>query len=255
MADIKEIISGAKVTSSKDGFSATRVFSVTNLPTNIDAAVMFSILNLPNAPKYGDLHPFIPGLTVQSVDVSATGSNSNHAQITANYLKPSAKNQPPQLGEPARYSQSSYLVAKQTNYAAGGSTAQGRPLLIVRRSSEDRNGQIATAEVLAPVGVIRFTRRETNDGSRAQQTYLGKVNRNNFRRYPQKTLLCTSITADTDDGGQTYVITYEFQYNPETWIFTAVYTIDGQPIPDPIEGTSIKDYDLYEQADFTQIGI
>jgi hypothetical protein len=255
MPTLKEVIASASATRSKDGVAVVRNFVLSDLPGVIDSAQMWNALNYPGVPIQGEAHPNIAGLTAQSADANAIGNMPKAISISVSYSRPSSKNQMPQLGEQPQYSQTSYLVEKQTNFAAGGATAAGRPLLIVRRSAQDQVGQVATVSVLKPVGVIRFRVRQAFNASTQMREYLGTINSNRYRLYDAKTLLCTTINSDSDDGQVTFINSYEFQYDSETWDKSVVYTIDGVPVPNPVEGISIKTYQMYDAVDFSQIGI
>lgn len=64
-------------------------------------------------------------------------------------------------------------------------------------------------------------------------THVGKVNNSDWRGYPVGTWLCTGIVGRSSDGGDTYEVTYSFQYNRDRWTASVVYLKpDGKPPSD-----------------------
>lgn len=250
---LKETIEASKVSKTRDGVSVTRHFTLTGLPMRADSAQLWAAINYPGVPIIGEIHPAIPGVTVQTIDTN--GVKPNEISITVTYSKPAASNRPPQLGDQPQFSMSTYLVDAQTNFGAGGATAEGPDLLKVRRNAQDTVGQVATVSVLRPVRVLRFTVRQTFNAEAIADTFVGKINSNRYRRYDRHTILCSRIDSNSDDGQATFINTYEFQVDRETWDKTIVYTVDGAPIPNPVEGISIVTKQVYPSEDFSRIGI
>ncbi len=108
---------------------------------------------------------------------------------------------------------------------------------------------------LAPEHTITFSRIEYSNPSPIAKGYVGTVNSMEWELDPGAapgTWLCTGIVGRSNDGGITFVVTYTFQYRPDTWS-TVVQFIDpntGVPPDDLIEDTGIKTVYLYPETDF-----
>ena len=122
-----------------------------------------------------------------------------------------------------------------------------------------------TAEVEAARNTLNFTWRETNY-PRALVDYLtGRVNDAAWNGYAAKSLLCTNVSVREES--EDYEVTASFAYEPETWIFKASVfgtdTADALPLldytgdPDGVldHSLGIKEFDVYETADFSVTGI
>jgi hypothetical protein len=74
---------------------------------------------------------------------------------------------------------------------------------------------------------------------------------------PAKTWLCTGIVGRSNDAGLNYTTTYSFQYNASTWDKTIVYFLEhtGRPPTDLVDGTGIKDYQVYQTKNFNALGL
>ena len=74
--------------------------------------------------------------------------------------------------------------------------------------------------------------------------------------------MCTRIDGVSNDGGETYRVTFEFQYNSRLWAFTGQWIDPETDLPVPV-----KDYDrrtapeeertfrVYDEIDFGILGI
>lgn len=62
--------------------------------------------------------------------------------------------------------------------------------------------------------------------------------------------LCTRVDARSEDGGETYVVTYEYQFNPETWDVTVEWTDPEtrKAPPDLVEGEGRQTFQIYPQG-------
>lgn len=131
---------------------------------------------------------------------------------------------------------------------------QGNPIEIsyVNPETGEPETQIATVEQQVPMMIFRYMRREAADPQNKARQFGGKINQTPVFGDPAKTWLCTDISGESDDGGKTYNVRYEFQHNPRTWD-VAVFPLgsDGNPLP----GSQPTMVQLYEMIDFWDLDL
>jgi hypothetical protein len=110
----------------------------------------------------------------------------------------------------------------------------GQPTGLASEFAPPQGGMV---DVPVPISVFRFHRREYPVDSRGRtirqkcKSFVGRGNKTTIDGDPPRTWLCSRIGAHSDDRWQTVNVSYEFQYNPDSWDATVVY-IDpktGQP--------------------------
>jgi hypothetical protein len=121
---------------------------------------------------------------------------------------------------------------------------------------------------MRPVSGLRFTRRELSRPDARAQEYVGKVNsRKLFEDGDEKLWMCTRLDGTTDDNGESYNVTYEFQKaanSADGWRGFAYYTDPatgqlpeflGAPGQGPEAGAGITTVELYDSIDFHQLNL
>jgi hypothetical protein len=127
--------------------------------------------------------------------------------------------------------------------------------------SDNLKNQTALVSVQKPFTVVTFTRHENADpqGS-TNEGHLGKTNSASFLGGLAGTWLFTGLTGTTNNGGQTFIVTYEFQSSEALvggWETTLIYTDEntGLPIANPADNPpddrTQRTYDTYDEYDFT----
>ena len=93
--------------------------------------------------------------------------------------------------------------------------------------------------------------------------FVGKVNSVHLGSDPPLSWMCTRIDGVSSDGGETYRVTFEFQYNSRLWMFTGEW-IDpdtGLPVPknkyntDENAPLEKRFFEVYDQIDFHVLGL
>lgn len=253
-----DLIEGAACTVSKDGSTATRVFHVSDLGLASDVTasyVLQAAIDAPGIPIMGAIHPTIPEIVVQSVSAAPLGAGQIIA-VTVSYSAPATKNNPPQLGEKPRIELGTSLVAGKTQKGYSLFTGKQVDLTLTPDAATKLPPQTAMVDVSIPLSTIRYTRRESTDPRAVARKYVGKINKNITGIYPKHSLLCSAITGSSDDGGATYVVTYEFQDNPDGWDIDVVYLIDNNPVSVPsVRLGTLAHYAVYADIDFNKLGL
>jgi hypothetical protein len=82
--------------------------------------------------------------------------------------------------------------------------------------------------------------------------YVGKLNDDTWEGGAARTWMCTGIVGNSDDSGDTYRVTYTFQYRIDTWDEVVMWhdPHDGKPPADLVADTGYKTYQLYPVIDF-----
>lgn len=112
-----------------------------------------------------------------------------------------------------------------------------------------------TLSVLTPESSLRIVSRETEEPGSASRFYVGKVNSGAFRfdeTAQPGTWIVMAITGRSEDGGVSYIVTYELQYRADGWEQAAVYvdTQTGRPPSDLLDDVGKKFVQEHEEADF-----
>jgi len=258
MAVVKDVVESAALTVAGTGTTATRLFVVSDLagaPESRTARASFA----PGIPQVGTPHPAVPGLVVESIGVACKDPETYF--VTVNYKYPSGSGGGSSPGSKAQISGGANAQTVQTNL-----DAKGRLMEIsyaYKTGTDDAPGsvvktQTGEVQIQVPMPVLRFTRREKLDPFDKIKKYVGKINGGAFRGDEKHYWLCSAIDFQSQDGGKTYDVTYEFIRNENTWSATVLY-IDpttGQP-PSPEQSAlapevpnGVAQFDVYPEANF-----
>lgn len=130
-------------------------------------------------------------------------------------------------------------------------------------------------ELSKPSITLRFQRRETYKGGGPYETpgdkaydFLWHINDDVWLGAAKHTVLCTELSATTMDN-QTWLVTYGFQHDRDTWHVTSMHTdpTTGDPVKlvgikgqEPnVKGAKVNEacrrFRIYPEADFSQLPI
>lgn len=265
-----DIDDGPSVEITKDGPRAVRVARVFGV-RGTGAARLWFALSASSVPKYGDTHPYIEGLPVSRVHAVLEEGSTDIATVTIEYFYPTGGNLHFANIEDVREAPVPQLEITSTvqpsttefNWVGG---IKERIYLDYERTDPDSGTttplptQPGKVEYQLPMTVFRYMRREPADafvGDNARE-FVGKINSNtpmfgDGSRY----WMCTRLDGVSDDAGQSYNTTYEFQRHPDTWDATVIYVDPetGRAVLDPIDGVGIKTVQIYREADFERLDL
>lgn len=91
--------------------------------------------------------------------------------------------------------------------------------------------QTSEASKFVPQFNAQYTRTLAYDPAFLARDYVGTVNIMAWKNHTAGTLLCTGITANSNDDGLTYRTSFYFQYRPDTWVSTIMFRLpwSGKP--------------------------
>ena len=183
---------------------------------------------------------------VEKVDCD-TGSNDRWAEVTVLWRVPNFSATPDDDG-PGVTTTSTTLETLETYKDRDGN------LMVVQHNGQDQPVQLTTRVQKA---VFRFQRSENTNPRFRASTYSGKVNSLTWNGYPPGSVLCSGIDSTTSDGGDTYDVTYTFEYDEDLHVQTGAWKDpDTQEVPsDVVDGTGIKDFNLQKEISFAGLNI
>lgn len=261
----EDIVYGSGYNLTTDGPEAVRVFIVeaSEGETYIDVLTSAGVApTSPTIPELFEEYPVVaspsPYPTIYALDVKcqAIDENNNRFRVTVTY------------GLPEPFQKQAGLTAADAIIQVGSSLSGSKTSVdkdgnrITVSLSTEADDQVGEIDIQVPEMVLQFERRESANPRAKALTYVGKVNSASLDTgtYAARTLLCLGIDGTSVDDGRTWTVTYRFQYRPNTWAATAVYTDDqGRPHKDinlavsPYDGA--KSVNIYSEADFDNLDL
>lgn len=248
-----DILTGASGNRSATSYEITRVFDVTGLEAAISGQIEEALTHA-SIPQLGTAHPSATGLVCIKQN-AAPLAKANAVRVTCTYGVPEAIDLPPSESEPGIIEVGASLVGKETQVDNLGTSLTvdytGAP------EPPHSQVQLATVTIEAPQVVLREERRESNDPSAKAVANVGYVNSATIWGYSARTLLCRAIRGVSRDGGDSWVVTYEFQYNPDTWDVTIYFKDDetGRVMNGVTAGDGIETYEVYPEKSFASLNL
>jgi len=248
MAQVKiDKIEGSSLRRTAEGSEAQRIARVSGLSGGASDRLR-AACDAPGIPSVGEPHPTIANLYVCSLVAVPDGAAA--AIVTISYRSRSAE-----IGETPVIQVGSSVVQTTTETDADGN----RITVSYSASGDDVDlkTQGSRVSVLVPQTTLRFTRTEDASPLAKARTCVGTINKTEVFDSASGTWLCTAIAGRSLDGGATYEVTYEFQYNGRGWQPTVSY-IDPQtnrPPPELTDGLGAKTVNVYLETEFKELGL
>lgn len=258
MATVKlDITQGASFERAADGLRCVRVAVVTGLSGGAQDR-LYAASTASGLPALGSAHPSVPAMRLTSIEAQPQGDSAALVRLVYRTPEsiPGADPADPTL---PRYEVGSSVVTTRTL-----TDAAGDPLEVsydgAERLEDEPRTQRVNADVMRPQTTLRVVRVESSSPAAAARDKVGKVNGSTWQSGAAKTWLCTGIHGKSVDAGETWLVTYDFQFNPATWRRTVGFTSPrtGRVPSDASESgpeLGIKTFDLYETADFSALGL
>ncbi len=248
-------------TRNPDGtFSLFETVTVNGLET-VGASKILEALDLAEA-QIGTPHPEVTNMELRNATASVV--TGDVIQLRMEYRQRQfAAFSTVQDEIQSRLQVGSTLSQEQVNTDVNGK------LLIVSYNLKDENGdstgvrkqQTGTVAVLLPQSTITVNREELESPLDKSRRFTGKANNGGWLLDPAataRTWLCTGITGNTQDNGDTWDVTYSFQFDRDIWDATIVFRDETGQVPGDVEekklgGGGISTYQMYKTVDFNSI--
>jgi hypothetical protein len=251
-----DAIDGNVFTITANGPSATKIYKVvTSASEN-----MADILGDAGIPQVYDAYSDTGGtgeflsIYVLEVTCEPIAGQPNVFMVTVQYGRPDATEKEPGV------------TAADSLQQVGSSVSSGK----TQKDNTDtqlavaltgQTTQVGEVDIQIPETVVVFERKEATSPLANAIAYTGKVNSVALASgtYAVRTLLCLGIEGTSVDDGDTWQVTYRFQYRPDTWDATLVY-IDPEtdrPHEDINLGTSdgVLVAEIYPEANFASLDL
>ena len=251
MTVIKDLVSEQKLRRDVDGYTVERSFIVTGVSGQGEAR-LYNATITSGIPQYGEPHPIIPDVQVTNIDASTLESGKD-IMVNILYGIPSDEEAADAAGTGVGTIEVSSNLVSEQRFA----DINGVPLTATHRSAFGILVQSGTVDVQKPQQQVSFTRMEPIIPKNNINNFLGKVNDKIWSSYPAKTWLLSAISVREIKGE--FEVLYTFSHDINTWraVVTALLTqADADAFPlDEDTGNGIARYDVYETANFDQLGL
>jgi hypothetical protein len=257
VSEFVDLVEGNQATETAQGRELVRVIQLSGITGNPEARIV-NALEHPAVPPVGEPHPADPTLRVFSARAQADGAST--AKVFVTYKRPNAIQKEPDDNGPVIMQVGSTTRTEDTNLDALGLN----PLELSFTYPDDHPTKGGRTEKVSPLlqkqvpqSVLNLQRHESENPLQKSLVFVGKVNSETFFFGSPRKWLCTRIEGRSDNGGQSYDVTYTFLFNPERWDVRTVF-IDpdtGFP-PDGVRiGAGIETFEIYRQANFNDLNL
>lgn len=253
MATVSDLISGSSFGHDQNGYHAIRVFSVTGLTGNGYSRLKEALI-ASGVPLRGESHPDFDHLKADTIVATPWPDSNSKAKVSVTY-KPwtSRRFVPDPTADPAvEVGASLQEVETNLDYEDNLITVKYQP-----PGATEEVEQVARVRKTVVVLNLRLSRREPNSPRDKAQEFTNKVNDNNWIGDPERSWLCKAIHGNSDDGGESYLVTYEFQRQLPNWdVYVAwVDPSTGQHPTDLEEDVGYKRVQIHETAHFGSLSL
>lgn len=257
MAVVKFLVEESGVTVTLDSISATASFMVSELtsdPWNRE----WEAINHADIPKPKDSHPSIPFVVVSNV--TAKHVDTTTVKVIVQYERKASSGGGGNSQEPPG----------TTAVLTGGSTLQAVPTQIdalgnditVKYTYADGNvdEQFGEVETQIPMRTRHYERVELTEPLAALRDFMGRINSVAIWDLETHCWLCSGISYSQQDGGKTWLVSYDFQGNEEGFDATVAYRNDEGKIPVDADWRQEdhgfkRNIQVYPDADFGELGL
>jgi len=253
-----EIRDGTTYNQAFEGNAAAVVYDVSGLRQS-GQRMLTEACAAAGIPALGDRHPSDVTLIVRRKSARPLGPDS--ARVTVEYAPPDPLTQEPQE-DPSQAVHGVIEVGATVQQATTQLDVNGRQITVQHTYNEGTAQQQtvvtgADVDIYVPQHILRATRRERYSPHDTAKKYVGRINYLGIWGYGARELLSTRISGVSNDGGQSYEVTYEFQYNADTWDATLVYRDQktGLPPQGLRAGEGIKTVQIYPTISFSGLGL
>lgn len=260
---VKNLVSDAAVAIGADGIEATDSYLVSGLTGSAESRVWVATQQS-GIPQYGDPHPAIPGIFVDSVSARPEAEDPAAFRVVVVSRRPvvDESDQP----SATEIDEQDFGVLEYFYLSREEQTqfdANGDQITVTHTYADDdphqRGGLTVTQGGSVSVQTwqqgFRYTRRESRNPADLQVVYGSRLNRSRWNGYDERTVMCVGVDGRTDDGGATWTVTYSFLLDRVgQWRRSAIFADpeEGGAPPKGIElgSDAVKTLDVYPVVEF-----
>jgi hypothetical protein len=254
----EDLVLGSKFTLDRGGGVLMRVFEVSGLTSAKDtlaqAALAQDGASGVRIPLYGEQHPNVVGLFVESIDAEPLKNSRTAAVVKVRYASPEFSSVPNVVTVAINGSSRAKLLSKNP---ADGS------LLAVQYTDPSGNllKQFMQVPALSPNTILTFTRQEIKSPLKLSLALRRTVNSTPWQTGAANSWMCRAIDARSLGNLTRYEVKYVFEYDPDGWERIEYYRdpFTGK-VPDDVTISTNNDHGAakvlpYGVADFNQLGL
>lgn len=236
---VKKIVEATTAAETENGWVASDFYLVSGIAAPAKCSYLATI-NVPAA--IGQPHNFIPGTNCISRGVHEIHGTGEKVTVRVDYGRPGGGGTPKDagpggVGGAAVLQTGSQVESVTSNKSIKEDGTLGGIILVAFKpdgnTASHHSPGVGEVAVARPRGTISYTRKESSRPLDKAIKFTGFTNStpwppNTFHNDPEK-WMCTGIEGGTDDGGETYTVTYEFMFKEEGHHQTVVFV-------DPVTG-------------------
>jgi hypothetical protein len=187
---------------------------------------LLAALAATDVPRRGQYHPIWTDLPVDNVRATLVPGSPDKANVRIRYAYPTGSDgfiNFPDETAPPQIEIVSAVVPMTTEfcYVGQGNNTKQNQIVLLYVTEEDETSvphyQVGEVEIQVPVEIVRYRRRERKNPHGKARLYVRTINSRPVFADPPHMWLCTRLGGPSDDGGQSYNVTYEFQRNVDSW--------------------------------------
>ena len=254
----EDLVLGARFTLDLAGGVLIRLFEVTGLVPGVDTLAQAGLAQDGSSglriPRYGEPHPNVVGLFVESVEAEPLKNSRTAAIVKVKYVSPELSPVPNIVTVSITGSNRAKVLSRDP---ASGS------LLFVKYTDPTGNvlKEFTQVPVLSPNTTLTFTRVEFKSPLKLSTMLRRTVNSNPWQGGDVKTWMCKAIDGQSLGNVTRYEVKYVFEYDPDGWERIEYYKdpFTGK-VPDDAAISPNNDRGAakilpYAMADFNQLGL
>ena len=265
MAVVQHVVEESSATVTSAGIEVVDVYVVRDL-SGPPGARPYLATQQGGIPRWGQGHPTIAGISVDSV--SCRPEDTSTFRITVTSRRPVIDSA--DSGDPDEIDDQDYGTLEffyQTRDVETQFDADGKQITVSHTFITDpehgRAGltftQAGTVQIQTWQQGVRFSRRESDNPAELQGVYGNKLNATRWNGYDERSVMCIGIDGATTDGGVTWQVNYAFALDPyQGWKKDVLFSDDkrnGDPPTGLITGIGYKSVDVYPVVDFSPLSI
>jgi hypothetical protein len=251
MGVLIDLVDGSALTWRKDGAEKIRVAHV-NSVSGTDAEREYDALTTNGIPEHGDALGASGLLArLKVVELAARCVDADKVSVTIRYATEEPAGANPAGGEDEAVA---YRVATSSVEVTTEVNRQGTQITVTH-NSVTQGAQVAVTNAES---VLEVSRTETNiTPGEITQAYANHVNSVPWQGGLAGEWKCVEVDGTSNDGGETWKMTYRFQKRAGGWSPRAVFVDPetGQPPAALVADVGIVTVDWYPTANFAGLGL